>query len=131
MGAWFVYIVRCRDGSLYTGISRDVEARVRKHNQGRGARYTRGRAPVRLVHREPTPNQPAALRREAAIKSLSRREKLALIVDLAYPEDGLSPPGWARNRRGDRAASALERKGKLDCPRCARRAQPIRIGAYS
>jgi len=79
MAAWFVYVVRCRDGTLYTGISRDVAARLRKHNQGKGARYTRGRAPVALVHTEPRKSQGAALRREAAIKALPRRQKLRLV----------------------------------------------------
>ncbi len=78
MASWFVYIVRCRDGTLYTGISRDVEARVAKHNQGKGARYTRGRAPVALIHTERKPTQADALRREAAVKALSRQRKLAL-----------------------------------------------------
>jgi putative endonuclease len=79
MVAWFVYVVRCRDGTLYTGISRDVDARLAKHNQGKGARYTRGRGPVALVHKERTSSQTAALRREAAIKALPRREKLAIV----------------------------------------------------
>ena len=52
MAAWFVYVVRCRDGTLYTGIARDVVARIAKHNEGKGARYTRGRGPVRLLHKE-------------------------------------------------------------------------------
>jgi putative endonuclease len=78
MAAWFVYVVRCRDGTLYTGISRDVDARVAKHNLGKGARYTRGRAPVALVHTERKSSQGAALRREAAIKALDRDQKLAL-----------------------------------------------------
>ena len=78
MTAWFVYVVRCCDGTLYTGISRDVAARLAKHNQGTGARYTRGRGPVALVHEERTKSQGAALRREAAIKALSRRQKLEL-----------------------------------------------------
>jgi putative endonuclease len=78
MAAWFVYVVRCRDGTLYTGISRDVAARLAKHNQGKGARYTRGRGPVALVHSERTSSHAAALRREAAIKRLPRTEKLAL-----------------------------------------------------
>jgi putative endonuclease len=78
MPAWFVYVVRCRDGSLYTGVARDVSARVVKHNQGRGARYTRGRRPVALVHMERKQSQGAALRREAAIKALPRKAKLAL-----------------------------------------------------
>ena len=79
MAAWFVYVVRCGDGTLYTGISRDVEARVAKHNRGQGARYTRGRAPIALVHSERKSSHAAALRREAAIKALSRTEKIALI----------------------------------------------------
>jgi putative endonuclease len=79
MAIWFVYVVRCRDGTLYTGVSRDVEARVAKHNQGKGARYTRGRRPVALVHTERKSSQAAALRREAAIKALPRRDKLALL----------------------------------------------------
>jgi predicted GIY-YIG superfamily endonuclease len=79
MTAWFVYVVRCCDGTLYTGVSRDVEARVAKHNQGKGARYTRGRGPVALIHKERKRSQGAALRREAAIKALPRRRKLALV----------------------------------------------------
>ena len=73
-----MYVVRCRDGSLYTGIARDVNARVDKHNQGRGARYTRGRRPVAIVHVERKGSQSSALRREAAIKALPRKAKLAL-----------------------------------------------------
>jgi predicted GIY-YIG superfamily endonuclease len=79
MATWWVYVVRCRDGTLYTGVSRDVEARVAKHNQGKGARYTRGRRPVALIHTERKSSQAAALRREAAIKALPRRDKLALV----------------------------------------------------
>jgi predicted GIY-YIG superfamily endonuclease len=78
MAVWFVYVVRCRDGTLYTGISRDVDARLAKHNQGKGARYTRGRGPVALLHSERKSSQAAALRREAAIKALPRTQKLAL-----------------------------------------------------
>ncbi|MBN2573277.1 MAG: GIY-YIG nuclease family protein [Deltaproteobacteria bacterium] len=78
MAAWFVYVVRCRDGTLYTGIARDVEARLAKHNGGKGARYTRGRVPVALVHKEKKSSQAAALRREAAIKALPRERKLEL-----------------------------------------------------
>ena len=78
MSAWFVYVVRCRDGTLYTGISRDLGARLAKHNQGKGARYTRGRGPVALVHTERRQSQGAALRREAAIKALPRPQKLLL-----------------------------------------------------
>ena len=73
-----VYIVRCRDGSLYTGYARDPEARVRLHNLGRGARYTQGRRPVTLLHVETFETRGAALSRECAIKRLSRREKVRL-----------------------------------------------------
>ena len=98
MPAWFVYVLRCRDGSLYTGISRDVAARVLKHNEGRGARYTRGRGPVHVIHTERKSNKGAALRREAAIKSMPRVKKLALclvsaLVLLAYAgHDGQAAP---------------------------------------
>ena len=77
---WFVYVVRCRDGSLYTGISTDVAARVAVHNGGRGARYTRARRPVELLYVERKRSRSTALRREAAIKGLTRTEKLALVA---------------------------------------------------
>lgn len=79
MASWFVYIVRCRDGSLYTGISTDVEARVATHNAGTGARYTRTRRPVSLLWVERKRNRSYALRREAAIKSLPRDKKMRLL----------------------------------------------------
>jgi predicted GIY-YIG superfamily endonuclease len=73
---WFVYVVRCRDGSLYTGVSVDVEARVAAHNAGHGARYTRSRTPVTLVYVERKRNRSTAQSREAAIKALPRTAKL-------------------------------------------------------
>ena len=73
-----VYIVRCRDGSLYTGYARDPDARVRVHNAGRGARYTRGRRPVTLLHVETFATRGEALARECAIKRLSRPAKVQL-----------------------------------------------------
>mgnify|MGYP001296944987 FL=1 len=76
---WWVYILRCADGSLYTGIARDVDRRAAVHNRGQGAKYTRSRLPVTVVWREAQPSKGAALRREAAIKRLRREEKLALI----------------------------------------------------
>lgn len=79
MSAWYVYIVSCADDSLYTGIALDVDARIASHNAGRGARYTRSRLPVRLVYSEPAESRSAALRREHAIKSLTRRQKQRLI----------------------------------------------------
>jgi len=77
---WHVYILRCRDGTLYTGATVDVEGRVERHGSGKGARYTRSRLPVKLVYREPARDCAAALRREAAVKRLTRAEKLALIA---------------------------------------------------
>jgi formylglycine-generating enzyme required for sulfatase activity len=77
---WFVYVVRCRDGSLYTGISTDVAARVARHNAGTGARYTRARRPVELVYTEAKRSRSNALRREAAIKALPRPHKVALLA---------------------------------------------------
>lgn len=74
----FVYIVRCSDGTLYTGWAMEVQARVRKHNAGRGARYTRTRRPVELIYSEEVPTRAAALKRERAIKRLPRAKKLAL-----------------------------------------------------
>ena len=76
--SWWVYVVRCRDATLYTGITNDPDARLAAHNAGKGARYTRGRHPVSLVHLEAATDRPSAQRREAAIKRLSRPEKEAL-----------------------------------------------------
>ena len=76
---WFVYILRCGDGSLYTGIAKDVGRRLEQHNGGTASRYTRGRLPVRLEYQERQPNQSMALKRESAIKALSRKAKEALI----------------------------------------------------
>jgi putative endonuclease len=81
---WYVYIVRCADGSLYTGVAIDVLRRVDEHNGARnardtGARYTRARRPVTLVYQQDAANRSAACQREYRIKQLSRTEKLALI----------------------------------------------------
>jgi len=78
---WFVYIVRCDDNSLYTGIAKDVERRLEQHNAGTASRYTRSRMPVSLEYREQQPNQSMALKRELAIKALSRKAKEALIQE--------------------------------------------------
>jgi len=75
----FVYIVRCRDGSLYTGTARDVAARLARHDAGKGARYTRSRGPVALLWQEGPMTVSRALRREHQIKQLTRVQKLALI----------------------------------------------------
>lgn len=76
---WFVYIMQCDDGSLYTGITKDVDRRCQQHNAGTASRYTRSRLPVKLVYKEAHPSQSSALKREAAIKSMPRKEKLTMI----------------------------------------------------
>ena len=76
---WNVYIVRCADQTLYTGIATDLSRRLAQHNAGKGAAYTRARRPVVLVHREAAPDRGAALRREAAIKRLPAAAKRALV----------------------------------------------------
>jgi predicted GIY-YIG superfamily endonuclease len=76
---WCVYIVCCGDGTLYTGIAKDVSRRCQQHNAGTASRYTRSRLPVELVYQEVHASRSQALKREAAIKALSRREKLAMI----------------------------------------------------
>ena len=78
-GMWFVYILRCADGTLYTGITKDLARRTRQHNDGTASRYTRNRRPVELVYQERQRSQSLALKREAAIKKLTRRQKLAMI----------------------------------------------------
>ena len=77
--AWYVYMLRCGDGSLYTGSTTDVERRLREHQGGTGARYTRSRPPVTLAYAEEAPDRSAAQRREAAIKKLPRVQKLKRI----------------------------------------------------
>ncbi|MCP3953921.1 MAG: GIY-YIG nuclease family protein, partial [Desulfobacterales bacterium] len=77
---WHVYIVRCADDTLYTGIATDVKRRVAEHNSGQGARYTRGRGPVTLVYHETVKDRSAALRREHAIKKLRSPAKQNLIA---------------------------------------------------
>jgi len=77
---WTVYVLRCRDGSLYTGATNDLPARVSAHRAGKGGAYTRSRLPVALVYSEPVADRGAALRREAALKRLSRAAKLALVA---------------------------------------------------
>jgi len=76
--AWYVYILRCADGSLYTGITTDLTRRIRQHNDGTASRYTRSWRPVKLLYEECKRGQSSALKREATIKKLTRRKKLAL-----------------------------------------------------
>ncbi|USF25815.1 hypothetical protein N510_000731 [Firmicutes bacterium ASF500] len=77
--SWYVYILRCGDGTLYTGITDNIPRRLAAHQAGRGAKYTRGRGPLELVYQEEAPDKPAALRREIEIKRFKRTEKERLI----------------------------------------------------
>ena len=77
----YTYILRCKDGSLYTGWTNDLEKRVACHNAGKGAKYTKARIPVELAYYESFQSKEEAMRREWEIKSLTRKEKLALIEE--------------------------------------------------
>jgi putative endonuclease len=79
MSEFFCYILRCQDGSFYTGWTTDPHRRLREHSAGRGARYTRARLPVVLAYVEPQPDRPTAMKRERALKALSRDRKRRLI----------------------------------------------------
>ena len=81
----FIYILRCNDGSLYTGIAKDVERRLAQHRAGRASRYTRARLPVRLVWSREVRSWSLALREELRIKALRKAEKEALLLDLCPP----------------------------------------------
>lgn len=76
---WCVYVVQCVDDSLYTGVTKDVKRRCQQHNAGTASRYTRSRRPMNLIYQEVHPSQSSALKREAAIKSMNRSEKLTMI----------------------------------------------------
>jgi predicted GIY-YIG superfamily endonuclease len=80
IATWFVYMLRCADDTLYTGITNDLKRRCCQHNDGAASRYTRGRCPVQLVYQETHPSRSLALRREAAVKALSRRRKESLVA---------------------------------------------------
>ena len=76
---WHLYLVRCADDTIYTGISIDVEARIEKHNSGRGAKYTQTRLPVRLIYSESQPDRVSAMKREVQVKRWSRKMKEDLV----------------------------------------------------
>jgi len=76
---WFIYILKCHDESLYTGITTDISRRLKAHNNKKGAFYTQNKTPVELVYQEALPNQSEARKREAQIKRLTRKEKLELV----------------------------------------------------
>ena len=108
---WVVYMLRCRDGSLYTGITNQLERRMKAHQAGKGSRYTRSRLPVELAYTEPAAGRAAALRREAALKKQSRAEKLRRL------EGCLTPP----HADGAARSGAAQRRGRMR--RCATRSR--------
>ncbi len=79
-GEWFLYILRCGDGSLYTGVTTDLERRLKEHQAGKASRYTRAHGPVSMVHSERCGGRARALSRECAVKSLGRKAKEALVA---------------------------------------------------
>ena len=79
MSEWTLYIIECRDGSLYTGITTDLKKRLKRHNEGKATKYTRARKPVKLVYSEEMSSESLARKREAEIKNMSRTNKLKLI----------------------------------------------------
>ncbi len=87
--AWVLYVLKCRDNTLYTGITSDVSRRVHQHNNGTASRYTRSRLPVKLVHQERCCGRSSALKKEYAMKQLSRKEKVKYIKGKAT---ALDPP---------------------------------------
>lgn len=76
-----IYVVRCRDNSLYTGYTNHLERRIKQHNDGKGAKYTRARRPVTLVYTQPYPDKSQALKAEVRFKKLSKAQKEAIIAD--------------------------------------------------
>lgn len=82
MSNWFVYIIHCSDNSLYTGIATDLQNRFQQHLEGSGAKYFRGRKPLKIVYQEISPDRSSASKRELEIKRLSRTKKLELINSL-------------------------------------------------
>ena len=76
---WYLYILRCGDDTLYTGITNDISARLKAHASGKGAKYTRGRGPLELVYQEQQESYSAALKREPQVKQLTRAQKLHMI----------------------------------------------------
>ncbi len=100
---WFVYVARCADGSLYTGIARDVDARIAEHDAGKGARYTRGRGPLRVLAIRRCGSKGSALRLELAVKRLGRDAKERVVGDpVAFARLAVQTTRAAARRRARR-----------------------------
>lgn len=91
MKRWCVYILRCGDGTLYTGMTDDLDRRLAAHRAGKGAKYTRGRLPLEPVYTEPCESRSGALKREYALKCFDREEKLRLIRAFAASTENVTP----------------------------------------
>lgn len=91
VSSWHVYIVRCADGTFYTGVAKDLDSRIERHNTGKGAKYTRGRLPVELVYREEAADRSAASRREREIKRLGVADKRRLLDRVSAVDEERMP----------------------------------------
>lgn len=127
-GSWCLYILRCGDGSLYTGVTTDLSRRLRVHREGRGAKYTRGRGELTLVYWESCPGQGAALRRERQVKKLKKREKLKLIQShpLSSGETLPGENGTEGNGKGRREAKVEREILLLGDPRLYQVSQEVK-----
>ena len=105
---WIVYILECGDGTLYTGITDDLQRRLRAHAAGKGAKYTRGRGPLKLCSWEAVPDKRAALKRELAIKRLPKNRKMAIIHENERKMDtSLEICGKARYSIGEKMRAVI------------------------
>jgi putative endonuclease len=115
MNAWVVYVLRCSDGTLYTGCTNDLPRRLARHQSGKGAAYTRSRRPVRLVFEEAVESKSAALKREYQLKQLPRALKLKLVAErkprLKAKERALSRAGLSKTGRRPRGQPRRLRAG--------------------
>ena len=108
-GLWWLYIVECKDGKLYTGVTNDLQRRIRQHNRGQGCRFTKFRTPVHLVHKEKYAAKQLALRREVEIKGWNRDKKLRLINQAGH-FGGISSVQTKNKKTFQLVTSALMKK---------------------
>ena len=99
MKPWYLYIVLCSDTSLYTGITTNIKRRIKEHNSGYGAKYTRGRGPVQLVHLRQFKNRSDATKAEIKVKKLKRRQKIKLINEFALPGELVALTGRTTKKK--------------------------------
>src|SRR4030067_3637386 len=109
--SWFVYMVKCKDGSIYTGISNDVEDRIKEHNSGQGGKYTASKRPVRLIFQEEQTDKSSTLKREKQIKNWGRvkKEALSRLGSARSDSLALSPPRAEPMGEAERLALSLSK----------------------